>query len=134
MIYTSNYARHHANPNSIAISRQPPEWYNGKCDLSVAPTWSMIMHHKNGEISNDEYKELYLNHLQLSRFNAGQYVESLGDGCFLLCYESPSDFCHRHILAEHLTQQTGVVISEWMNPQETKEYEYLQHVDSLLAF
>jgi len=31
----------------------------------------------------------------------------------LLCYEKPGDFCHRHIFAEWMKEQTGYEIKEF---------------------
>ena len=31
----------------------------------------------------------------------------------LLCYEKPTDFCHRHLFAEWLSQKAGIKIEEF---------------------
>ena len=43
----------------------------------------------------------------------------------LCCYEKPGDFCHRHILAKWITENTGIEITEF-GVVEKKEPEYEQ--------
>lgn len=37
----------------------------------------------------------------------------------ILCYERPTDYCHRHIVAHWFTQNLGVVIREYGQDQST---------------
>lgn len=48
-------------------------------------------------------------------------LSAIGDGkdVALLCYERPGQFCHRHMLAEYLTEH-GIPVKEF------KEWEYIQ--------
>ena len=76
----------------------------------------------------DHNKEDYISEFQkqiLNRLNASKVVFNLGrladkDGTFysfdicLICYEKPSDFCHRHLVAEWLNK-AGFECKEWDN-------------------
>ena len=48
-----------------------------------------------------------------------------GKDVALCCYEKPGDFCHRHILAKWITENTGIEITEF-GVVEKKEPKYEQ--------
>ena len=133
-IQTSNYARKGADPLSIGISATVPKWYNGRRLLDIAPTWPLVHSINEGHITHEEYDQAYLA-LLLKRGLTGQKVlDMLPDECFLLCYESPKDRCHRRLLADWIYSETGFEIPEWKNPTEEEEAKRQQHVESLLDF
>ena len=52
-------------------------------------------------MTESDYVYEYLQLLNTTRkLNPQQVVDDLDDGSILLCYEVPSEFCHRHIAAE----------------------------------
>ena len=106
-IYTSYYAQIRNMPEDvcpISISRGIPDWYKGDSYTDLAPTFDMIALAKAGRY--DDYTREYEEEV-LENLDADEVVESLqdiaGDKCVcLICYEKPSDFCHRHLVASWL--------------------------------
>lgn len=111
-LYTSNYARNGNNRNAVAISIKPPKWYKGKQYLSLAPSWDIVMGVKAGEITEDEYTYRYLELLNTRELDPFKVANELGDGAVMLCYESPKDFCHRHIVATWIQESTCIEVVE----------------------
>lgn len=97
----------------IGIALWLPRWYSGKSMRSVTPTAYMV----KGDITQERYAELY-NRDILGRLRVEDVVreiEDLSEGrdSALLCYEKPGDFCHRHLLADWLTRESGLVVEEF---------------------
>lgn len=70
-----------------------------------------------GDITQERYVELY-NREILGRLRVEDVVreiETLSEDrdAALLCYEKPGDFCHRHLLADWLTRESGLVVEEF---------------------
>lgn len=116
-IFTSFFGRtaqlEKAGVVPISIALWCPRWYGGAGMKSVAPTAYMV----KGDISRERYIELY-NREVLGRLKVEDVVEEIeilsnGKDAALLCYERPGDFCHRHLLAEWLTRQSGLVVEEF---------------------
>jgi len=131
-IYTSNYARKGTDPNAFGTSVGLPNWYNGKKIKEVAPTWDLVRGFKAGTISESEYMGAYLQLLQVRSVDPHELVDSLPNNAFLLCYESPTDFCHRHILGAWIQFNTNNPVVEWKNEEEQKEADRLAIVDDLI--
>lgn len=131
-IYTSNYTRQCDNPKSVAISRKPPEWYKGGHLIELSPTWDIITALRSGKIDEAQYTKEYLLQLKQRKIDP-ELITQLPDGTMLLCYESPTDFCHRHILTMWIENKTGVIIPEWKNEKEEKANEQDQLVDDLFG-
>ncbi len=92
--------------------------------LNVCPTRYMV----SGPCSHDEYLKLY--DRILASQDANQVVKQIemlsgGKDVALCCYEKPGDFCHRHILAKWITENTGIEITEF-GVVEKKEPNYEQ--------
>ena len=124
MIYTSYFAklRELENHNIIPISicAKAPDWYKGLQYKQLAPKYGFFMEWKKNH-DNDYYIEHFQSEvlngldatsviLDFSRmvhgFNVGE------NDIALICYEKPSDFCHRHLVAEWL-KQNGFRCEEW---------------------
>ena len=109
----------------VAISRMQPSFYKGACYTKLAPSWSILSAFKHPEFVGEEAasKETYIKRFNeeiLKPLDAWQIVSELeqmtgvdDSKIILLCYEKPTDFCHRHIVADWLTK----------NSFETKEYK-----------
>jgi uncharacterized protein YeaO (DUF488 family) len=110
-LFTSNYSRHGVFPTSVAVSRKPPDGYKGRWFVELAPSWALINALKTHEINKDQYTEWYYESV-LCGLDAHEVVEKLGDGAIMLCFESPTDFCHRHLIAEWITEETGIIVRE----------------------
>lgn len=136
-IYTSNYARQGSHPNAIAISRKPPDWFKGEHMPEFAPTWDMIMGLKEGKIDHQQYTKMYFDLLINLRLDSNKIVgwlNSTPDPTFFLCYETPRDFCHRHLFSQWIQHRTGWWIPEWKNEKELEQERQGQVVDDLLGF
>lgn len=112
IIFTSNYARHGTDPNAVAISARPPEWYTGKQYLALAPSWDLLRQVKRGEITDEQYAQRYLELLEQRNLTPQQVLNDVGKGAILLCYEAPGDFCHRRVVAEWIQVHTNVEVPE----------------------
>lgn len=124
MIYTSYFAKlkelENHNIIPISICGKAPDWYMGLQYKKLAPKYGFFVEWKKNH-DNDYYIEHFKTEvldkldatgviLDFSRliysFNIGE-----SDIC-LICYEKPSDFCHRHLVAEWLNQN-GFQCEEW---------------------
>ena len=136
-IYTSNYARKGHDPLAIAISRTPPAWFHNLHLPQLAPTWDMIMSMKDGRMSQNQFDKQYIDLLENQHINLNVLLDKFDSGpehTYLLCYETPTDFCHRHLFSSWIEQKTGVIISEWLNPKEITKHHQDKVVDNLLSF
>lgn len=103
MIWTSYFANWRNFPKearTIAITRFTPKYYNGKKDLRLAPSEHLLTEKQCGNMSEELFAALFKK--QLSKLNKEKVLAELGDNVILLCYETPDEFCHRHIVGEWL--------------------------------
>lgn len=114
-----------AGVNMICIAIGKPRFIAGIPQmLNVCPTRYMV----SGPCSREEYLKLY--DRILASQDANQVVKQIemlsgGKDVALCCYEKPGDFCHRHILAKWITENTGIEITEF-GVVEKKEPNYEQ--------
>lgn len=125
MIYTSYFAKLKSLPDNIvpiAICAKVPNWYKGLQYKKLTPKYDFFMEWK--ETHDNNYYIKCFNEQVLEKLNATDvildfsrlsYGYNIGekDIC-LLCYEKPSDFCHRHLVAEWL-RENGFRCEEWDN-------------------
>lgn len=124
MIYTSYFAKlkelENHNIIPISICGKAPDWYKGLQYKKLAPKYGFFMEWKRNH--DNEY---YIEHFQkevldgldatevILDFSRMAYGFNAGENDIaLICYEKPSDFCHRHLLAEWLNQN-GFKCEEW---------------------
>lgn len=106
----------------IGICCYPPKWFKGPNLRAIAPSPDILEKCKS---SHAEYEKRYRTEV-LSLFkDANILLERIsfisgGKDAVLCCYEKPSDFCHRHILAKWLEEQTGIKVEEFEKTEETK--------------
>lgn len=132
MIYTSYFAKLKSLPDNIipiSICGKAPDWYKGLQYKKLAPKYDFFMKWKENH-DNDYYIKCF-NEQVLDKLNAEQVVKELdnlllnqtitidynGDlkevpRIALICYEKPSDFCHRHLVADWLNKN-GFECEEW---------------------
>ena len=123
MIYTSYFAKLRSLPDNIipiSICGKAPEWYKGLQYKKVAPKYEFFMKWKQNH-DNDYYIKCF-NEQVLSTLNVTSVVEDLkrlanvtdleNNDIALICYEKPTDFCHRHLVAEWL-KENGIACEEW---------------------
>ena len=104
-MYTSYFAKLSELKNPISISRYSPSWYMGIEYKKLAPDRAILLAYKNKEIDDREYTKRFL--LQLSALDPHMVYAELrkihkSKVFCLLCYEKPSDFCHRHLVRDWL--------------------------------
>ena len=122
MIYTSYFAKLKSLPEGvipISICGKAPEWYKGLQYKKLAPKYDFFMKWK--ENHDDNY---YIEHFQsdvLDKLSVTDVVRDLINmlpdrsskhNIALICYEKPSDFCHRHLVADWLNKN-GFRYEEW---------------------
>lgn len=115
MIYTSYFAKLKSLPENvipISICGKAPDWYKGLQYKKLAPKYDFFMKWKENH-DNDYYIKCF-NDQVLSKLNATDVVLDLSriisyfnvdnPVICLICYEKPTDFCHRHLVAEWLKE------------------------------
>lgn len=123
MIYTSYFAKLKSLPDNIipiSICAKAPAWYKGLQYKKLAPAYDFFMEWK--KTHDDDYyikcfKEQVTDKLVPKNVvnELSEMMHDLGfneeDIC-LICYEKPSDFCHRHLVVKWLNNN-GFRCEEW---------------------
>lgn len=117
MIYTSYFAKLKKTPwyyMPVSICAKPPAGYSGLEYKKLAPTYSILMEYKRGQ-DKERYIQRYETEV-LDKLNPDDVVRDLliltdnrkgldyGPEILLVCYEKPTDFCHRHLVAHWLSE------------------------------
>lgn len=124
MIYTSYFAKLKSLPDNIipiSICAKAPDWYKGLQYKKLAPKYDFFMKWKENH-DNDYYVKCF-NEQVLDKTDVLTVVRDLidltsanesivGKDFCLICYEKPSDFCHRHLVADWLNEH-GFECKEW---------------------
>jgi hypothetical protein len=105
----SYFARAHKEPNAVSIALSSPSWYKGRKYRALAPTWEMLNGYKEGK-NEDIYIAAYQK--ILDGLDAQRVYDELGEDAILLCWEHPSRFCHRKLVAEWFKEKLGVTVKE----------------------
>ena len=121
MIYTSYFAKLSALTAAgivpISIALYKPKWYNGYEASILAPHPGLLKRFKifhNEKAYRDEFRTENLERLDPYKLVCG-LQEMIGNRheFALICYEKPTSFCHRHLVAEWLNEN-GIPCEEWM--------------------
>ena len=119
MIYTSYFAKikelEKNDITPISICGKSPAWYKGLQYKKLAPKYDFFMKWKENH-DNDYYIKCF-NEQVLSKLDPMRVYNELcaladSSKIALICYEKPSDFCHRHLVADWLAER-GFDIEEW---------------------
>lgn len=132
MIYTSYFAKLKSLPDDIipiSICGKAPDWYKGLQYKKLAPKYDFFMKWKENH-DNDYYIKCFKEQVT-DKLDANTVVSELNklidnfvlnpiiykDGSLipniaLICYEKPSDFCHRHLVSDWLNEN-GFKCNEW---------------------
>lgn len=123
MIYTSYFGKrvkYQDNVIPVAICAKPPKGWTGACYKKLAPPYELLMEWKSDPRKDDYFgvkrKQYY--DAVLGKLNARDVVRDLQRllpgaeplwlsqkyHVVLLCYEKPCDFCHRHFVAQWLSE------------------------------
>ena len=136
MIYTSYFAKlkqiEELNIIPVSICGRCPNWYKGNQYKKLAPNYKFFMEWKQNQ-DNDFYVEHFQKEILDNRninivlqdlfnffsidqqeFIKNSYTPYWMNNNFniaLICYEKPSDFCHRHLVADWMTKN-GIPVKE----------------------
>ena len=132
MIYTTYFAKLKSllkNIVPISICAKAPDWYKGLQYKKLAPKYDFFMEWKKNH-DNDYYIKCFKEQV-LDKLNVDDVVKELDSLLIdvtttlnykvdsmlvpriaLVCYEKPSDFCHRHLVADWLNKN-GISCKEW---------------------
>lgn len=124
MLYTSYFAKLRSLPDNIvpvSICGKAPEWYQGLQYKKLAPKYDFFMEWKRNKDNNFYIKcfqEQVLDKLNptdvILDLSKMVYSYNIGENDIaLICYEKPSDFCHRHLVANWFNKN-GVYCKEWI--------------------
>ena len=133
MLYTTYFAKLKSLPSNvipISICGKAPEWYNGPQYKKLAPKYDFFMEWKKNH-NNDYYikcfNEQVLNSLSIIKVinelqvkipieirekMTASFITDENYHIALVCYEKPSDFCHRHLVAKWFNKN-GFKCTEW---------------------
>ena len=124
MIYTGYYSKIKEYADSgltlLSISRTKPEFAKSCIDIpQLFPSNKILWDHKKGKIDEMEYTAKYLDQLnELGVDRIIKMIQIFGDNAVLLCWESPEKFCHRHILADYINKNSGIIVEEFGKEKE----------------
>lgn len=92
-VYTSNIRYKGENRLDVTVKSG---------DSNFAPNWNMVMGYKRGDLTEDEYTQIYYQKMRKSyKENRKRWDEILKmDRVVFVCYCRSGDFCHRLLLAE----------------------------------
>ena len=118
MIFTSYFGKLKSSPDNIipiSICGKAPAWYKGLQYKKLAPKYDFFMKWKESH-DNDYYIKCF-NEQVLDELNPYQVLNELYNlsqdkDIVLICYEKPSDFCHRHLVSEWFNNN-GIECKEW---------------------
>lgn len=136
MIYTSYFAKLKSLPDNvmpISICAKAPIWYNGLQYKILAPKYDFFIKWKETH-DNDFYIRCF-NEQVLNGLDVYEVVDTLYNllpekeklyidmtncppwenpnvSIALVCYEKPTDFCHRHLVSEWFNKN-GIRCEEW---------------------
>lgn len=87
----------------VAVCLYPPKWYDGAVCDKLAPTHEMMMGMRKEETRDFfaiKYEEEILG--RLKREEILEELQRISDGkdVVLVCYEKPTDFCHRKLIGK----------------------------------
>lgn len=117
-IYTSYFANLKNLPDNvcpISICGKAPDWYKGIQYKALAPKYWFFKKYK--EDGDAEFYTLAFQKDVCDALNVSTTLLDLqklaGDKIpCLLCYEKPGDFCHRHIVAEWIKNNSNIKVEE----------------------
>ena len=102
----------------VSIAGKCPDLYHGAEYKKLAPKWVFFSEWKNGSHKGDnDYYIKHFNEEVLDKLRAEDVINDLKQfgllqNIILLCYEKPTDFCHRHLVADWLNKN-GLYVQEY---------------------
>jgi len=109
------------NPLDVTVKGAKGKW------KPLAPTWSMVMGHKRGTLSNRQYTSSYLAKLENDTLYEGTALylwhhgrENEGEITFI-CFCADKKFCHTHLLINWLCRIWPQWFEDGRTPTKTGE-------------
>ena len=118
-IYTGYFAKMHTyNGIKLPIVAILPNYYSGTLQYKdLAPSKGLLFAYHREQITKEEFIRKFKNKLNtLDKEEVYRYLTDLEyyDDVYLLCYEKPNDFCHRHIVADWLNENFDLEVKEYL--------------------
>lgn len=128
-IYTTSFYNVRYLPTDvvpISICGKAPDNWIGLEFKKLAPKWWFFVRWKDTH-DNDFYIQHY-NKEVLEKLDAYEIVNELtclakSDKIALVCYEKPAEFCHRHLVAKWIADNTGVASEEFIPNNSIKLWD-----------
>lgn len=115
-IYTSYFSKAKTLAENgimiIGIAQYPPRWFYGFSMKKLAPSPS-ILHEESWDVYKRRFDAEIIGKLDPHQILREIAAISQGRDVALCCFEKDRNGCHRKIVAEWLTQNTGVAIEEY---------------------
>lgn len=124
-IYTTYFARVKDLVDGIvpiSIAFKAPNGFEGPTYRQLAPEWWMVKDLKDSGDKGaytDAYHRRILNRLSVDRVLDELSFLGQGHDIALVCWEKPSEFCHRNIITNWLNEH-GQHVEEYQVPTEAK--------------
>lgn len=118
MLYTGYFAKTNKYIENgfipVSVAGKTPDFFLGRKWTVLAPRKEMFDLWKSKKITNEEYAKMYTDYLDTLKDRVFEVLKSFADedNVVMCCYEKSSDFCHRHILAEYLTNKKSIMTAE----------------------
>jgi hypothetical protein len=123
-IFTSCWF-HYRGPGRIGISRGAPRGGDGGYRMyrALAPTRDILQRAKDQSVYRRRFFAEVLDKLDPQKVLSDLEDRSEEGRAVLLCFEKPplhaGNWCHRTMVAEWITRETGVPVEEWSGVKET---------------
>ena len=136
MIYTTYFANIRKVREAVldavfvSIAGKTPDWADCKKMPKLAPHWDwwnewhdMFAQHLDSDESVAWYSKKYQKTVlrDLDPLETAREIKDLAEWkpVFLLCYETPEKFCHRHLVSEWLNMN-GIECEEWKSSEDKR--------------
>ena len=107
---TSYFSKSGSHPEAVSIAAKAPVGYKGREYKRLAPKYWFFKKYK--EDGDKEFYTIQYRKEVLDQLDAKQVLSDLGEDAVLLCWEGPSKFCHRRLVAEWLQEKLEITIQE----------------------
>lgn len=118
-MHTSYFGNIKNIQNPVSIAGKMPDFCK---ELGVpefrklAPKFWFFDHYKKGIIDSERYTFHYnsevLTQWETAQMLIDELISRFGDNITMLCWEKPTNFCHRHIVADFITRNTMYNVTE----------------------
>jgi hypothetical protein len=112
LVYTAQYRYPGPGRLDITVKGQDP------VGRIMAPTWDMVMGHKNGTLGNEGYVKLYYEQIERTKASSlalWQQFLRMGE-VTLVCFCKAGAFCHRVEMAKVLVEWGHTYVGERLSP------------------